>query len=201
MLPDGYMTIGFQDDAWLATYDHRDTLISTIPYPDFRVYEDMPPHIIATFHDYAYVAVSPDEHHIVCSHNNGSYIFFGAIERGNALRTIRRWNYQEPTIETHVINGRSITATTGSSLLGMASVTCTNEYVYAIYSGKNRNEYGLYGAEQGTHLLVYDWDGNPVRQYLLEKPLRTFGYDEANATIYGIGYDPEGVLIEYKVGE
>jgi hypothetical protein len=90
----------------------------------------------------------------------------------------------------------------GSDVLySFCEIVATNQYVYTIYAGKTREEHGLTDTFQGSHLLVYDWDGNPVRQYLLEKALYAMGYDEASKTIYGISYDPEGVLIEYKLGE
>jgi hypothetical protein len=49
------------------------------------------------------------------------------------------------------------------------------------------------------HLLVYNWNGVPVKYYHLEIPLYSMKYDKANNSIYGIGYNPEGVFIEYKL--
>ena len=49
------------------------------------------------------------------------------------------------------------------------------------------------------HLFVYNWDGVPVKYYHLEVPLYSMKYDKVNNSIYGIGYNPEGVFIEYKL--
>jgi hypothetical protein len=144
------------------------------------------------------VAISPNERHIaVIAGPYGSFIFFGTIEEGNHIREVRKWKYEEPSIRQ--VGVRFLP--NGKCLFGFVDVACTEDYVYTIYAGKNAEEHGSTDAFQGSHLLVYDWDGNPVRQYLLEKPLRSLGYDEASKTIYGISYDPEGVLIEYKLGD
>ena len=49
------------------------------------------------------------------------------------------------------------------------------------------------------HLLVYDWDGNPIQHYILGIPLSSVKYDKEKNTIYGIAYDPEGVFVEYQL--
>ena len=51
------------------------------------------------------------------------------------------------------------------------------------------------------HLLVYDRDGNPVKHYTLDIPLFSMKYDSEKNTIYGIGYNPEGIFVEYQLDD
>ena len=48
------------------------------------------------------------------------------------------------------------------------------------------------------HLLVYDWDGNPIKHYILDIPMWSMQYDIEKNSIYGIAYNPEGGFIEYQ---
>jgi hypothetical protein len=146
--------------------------------------------------------VSPDEQKVACTASTtGSSLFFGRIEDGNQVIETKRLDYQAPTLGKAPTRSAELMVKTRRSLVGIIALAVTNEYVFAIYSGKNVEDNGEPDAYQGSHLLIYDWDGNPVRQYLLEKPLYAMGYDAAGNTVYGISYDPEGVLIEYKLGE
>ncbi len=51
------------------------------------------------------------------------------------------------------------------------------------------------------HLLVYDRDGNPVKHYTLDIPLFSMKYDSEKNTIYGKGYNPEGIFVEYQLDD
>ena len=77
-------------------------------------------------------------------------------------------------------------------------MACDNTYVYALYSGRTFNEHGML-SHHCKNLLVYDWEGNPIKRYLLDIPLYSMQYDEKNRVIYGIAYNPEGVLVEYQL--
>jgi hypothetical protein len=49
------------------------------------------------------------------------------------------------------------------------------------------------------HLLVYDWEGNPVRRYILDIPIHKMIYNKDKNSIYGLAENPEGVLVEYQL--
>ena len=44
------------------------------------------------------------------------------------------------------------------------------------------------------HLLVYNWDGIPVKYYHLEIPLCSMKYDKTNNSIYGMDIIPKVYL-------
>ena len=81
---------------------------------------------------------------------------------------------------------------------GFLDLSCSNDYVYALYAGKVLGD-DIFTAYYGDHVFVYDWNGNPVRHYKLEKELFMFGVDEEKGILYGIGNDPEGCILEYKL--
>jgi hypothetical protein len=198
---DGYITQGFVEDALLVAYDNQDALVSRIPYPSYSLLEPLSPSQKAMMFSGTNLVCSPDGKHIaIIAGPVGSYIFFGAMESGNVVREIKRWEYEEPVFGNDGDKGL-IAYTKGETLIGFHDIACTDDYVYALYSGQTREEAGsLHKTSYCKHLLVYDWEGNPVRRYYLEKPLyANIEYDETTRTIYGVAYDPEGVLLEYTL--
>ncbi|MDR0973337.1 MAG: TolB-like 6-bladed beta-propeller domain-containing protein [Prevotellaceae bacterium] len=201
-LPNGYITTGLQGDAWLATYDNRDSLLTTITYPRYPSFENVPNRELGFVYSGSIVILSPDERKIISASRNGSSLFFGTIEEGNRIREVKRWDYQEPELKRVRISENDYAhALTINTIEGFTGVACTDKYVYAVYSGRTVATHGLGLQNNGEYLLVYDWDGNPVRHYVLEIPLRSVGYEEETGTLYGISQDPEGALVEYKLNE
>jgi hypothetical protein len=82
--------------------------------------------------------------------------------------------------------------------LGFLEISCTNDYIFALYSGRVLND-GIFDAYRGNQVLVYDWDGKPVKHYQLETDLVSFDVDAESGILYGIGYDPEACIFEYKL--
>ena len=66
--------------------------------------------------------------------------------------------------------------------------------VFVLYSGKPYNEDN---ASQDI-ILVFDWDGKPLRQYKLDDPIYTFDVDPINKKIYGISSHNDMHLVEYR---
>ena len=82
--------------------------------------------------------------------------------------------------------------------VGFCAVDCDDKYVYALYSGKTFNKFGTLN-HHCENLLIYDWNGNPVKRYILDIPLYSMRYNRETHSIYGIAYNPEGILIEYEL--
>ncbi|MCK9413562.1 MAG: TolB-like 6-bladed beta-propeller domain-containing protein [Prolixibacteraceae bacterium] len=84
---------------------------------------------------------------------------------------------------------------------GFHSITSTDTYVYLIYSGRSMKEYGNeYYA--GNNLLVYDWDGNPVVNFILDRYLKSFALDVKQMKIYGYCTNPisgEPEIVTYQL--
>ena len=81
---------------------------------------------------------------------------------------------------------------------GYKAVDCDDNFIFAIYSGRTRQSHGG-KAEHCEHLLVYDWEGNPVKRYILCVAIHTMRYNKENNCIYGLAENPEGVLVEYQL--
>ena len=85
--------------------------------------------------------------------------------------------------------------------IGDAS-SLTHHYRY-IYAGENYF-YALYGGNEGkepidTRLEVYDYGGNPIREYILNIRPIIFVVDEKNSVLYGLDYRDTEHFIKYDL--
>jgi hypothetical protein len=89
-------------------------------------------------------------------------------------------------------NGSIIQATMKpENRIGCLSAGVSEKHIYLLFSGKTVDE----GGNESKTVLVFDWDGNPIKAIELDKPLRLitvsqddkflFGYyDDGKANIY-----------------
>ncbi|HEV2146185.1 MAG TPA: BF3164 family lipoprotein [Longimicrobiaceae bacterium] len=82
--------------------------------------------------------------------------------------------------------------------MGYVHTAATDEYVYALFSGRTREGYGEDSAF-GEYVHVYDWDGHLVRVLHLDAALLTIAVDPENATLYGVRHDPKPAVVAYPL--
>ena len=69
----------------------------------------------------------------------------------------------------------------------------TDKYIYAFC--KNTNE----KTRKNTELQVWDWNGNPIAKYQLDKELTYFTISEDFKKIYAVNYENEDVIYTYEL--
>ena len=67
--------------------------------------------------------------------------------------------------------------------------------MFVLFNGKfvNKPGYNLLAKD----ILVFDWEGNPVRRYSLDKGIMRITVDSHNRKIYGISDSPEYHIVEF----
>lgn len=84
-----------------------------------------------------------------------------------------------------------------TSYVGFLDVSCTQQYIYLLYSEKkfSNNRYN-----QGRYILKYDWSGNLITKYALDKEVSDFCVDSDNEYILCISNNNEGAsLLRYNI--
>ncbi len=81
-------------------------------------------------------------------------------------------------------------------IYGFSGIDADEKYVYLLYSGKNMKEEGEH-AYDCPHLLVYDWNGHPIKHYNLSKPLYDFCI--AGDTLYGLSRETDPIVYIYSL--
>lgn len=75
-------------------------------------------------------------------------------------------------------------------------VRCSNEKIYVLYSGKERNDPS--GYTNSNIIYSFTWDGTPLTRYRLDTDITSFDIDEAHARIYAIKY-PDNSIISFEL--
>ena len=92
---------------------------------------------------------------------------------------------------------QKVTANIGEERDAYFSPIATDDELFVLYSGKyyhpGDKNYLL------DHMLVFDWDGNILRQYKLDIPIFRFTIDSSTHTIYGLTDTPEFRVIRYHL--
>ena len=81
-------------------------------------------------------------------------------------------------------------------IYGFSGTDADEKYVYILYSGRNMKEEGEH-AYDCPHLLVYDWNGKPVKHYKLSRPLYDFCI--AGKTLYGLSRENDPIVYVYSL--
>lgn len=79
---------------------------------------------------------------------------------------------------------------------GYICASVTDDYIYALYSGKKSKDPD---SVLGNQIIQFDWDGNPIKKYLLDHRLFTFAFDEINSKFYGIDVYLDKPFIEFAL--
>ena len=126
---------------------------------------------------------------------NSGLVDFYERSRDGSLLLKREHCYFFPQFQ--VLNGISI-GYSRDDIRGFSDMTSDEDYVYLLYSSKTVEESGedAYNCED---LYVYDWDGNPVRHYMLSQPL--YSISVGNGCLYGLSRTEEPKVYIYSLCE
>jgi hypothetical protein len=76
---------------------------------------------------------------------------------------------------------------------GFFDVSVTNEYVYALFCGEKDNEKDN---DSANTIYVYNWKGEKIKKYFLDKNIVDMCIDSKNEKIYGLYNDPKDNILK-----
>lgn len=163
--------------------------------PNIIFTDQLPASILSILFD-AKMTMKPDRSKVALA---GSYL--DAIEifntNGEILNTIKGpeegFNFAFDQAKSLEMNILSTNADTKKAYVNICS---TNQYIYALYSGKRKGEESNYNL--GNCILVFDWDGKPIKKYLLDQELIHFDINEKEQRLYAVS-KPENYIIYYNL--
>jgi hypothetical protein len=193
----GVIASGIFEDSWIRLYNEAGSVVSSLSFPDFSETRQLTGIEKSSLYISSIIASSPDQSRIVCTTPNAGVLSFSKVNE-DGIEEYKRLQYGSPLIKAPRTAGASSITFDRNNMVSFCGLSCENDYIIALYSGRTFNSHGM-SSHHCEHILIYDWDGNPTNHFLLEKPLYSLGYDRENKIIYGIGYDPEGAIIEYDL--
>lgn len=196
-LANGFVASGLFQNAWMAYFDNDGIISSTLDFPFFEETKNFPVISMSSLYLSTLATVRPGEQKIVCvSQTHGVLSFCNIV--GNQLKEYKQIKYYPPKVSSLQKAGSPTIAFSRDNKIGFCGVASDENNVLVLYSGRTFNSHGVL-SHHCEHVLIYNWKGEPVKRLILEKPLYSMNYDEKTKTLYGIGYDPETVILEYDL--
>ena len=127
------------------------------------------------------LVMNPKKKEFASSVNFSSNIDFFEIVN-NKIKVKKSLRLGDPISKPFVGGGGTIFSVdlTEDTQIGYINLSATTQYVYALYSDKK-----VYEASRKSNIvLVFDWNGNPVKKYVLDTDAYYIAVDEVQQNIY-----------------
>ncbi|HYW06969.1 MAG TPA: BF3164 family lipoprotein [Longimicrobium sp.] len=104
----------------------------------------------------------------------------------------------EPRFTVSTRGGKPAMTTDDGLRFGYIDVTATDEWIFALFSGRTREGSGG-DAAFGRYVHVFDWDGTLREVLRLDADLLTLAVARDGRTLYGVRHDPEPAVVAYRL--
>lgn len=169
---------------------------SGVGYFDFESTRECTPSELKSFYMNSVLALSPSQDKIVCAPYDGSALSFATIGEDGIMRERRQLIFIEPKVEP--LRTEAFPVVLQKGVRGFVAIDANDQYVYALYSGHPQND-PLYPSYEGNHLLIFDWDGNPVRRIDLTESVLSISV--VGNVLYGVSLYPDSRLYTYILND
>lgn len=139
---------------------------------------------------------SPDAERLVSAYFNADRL--DIYDSGVLTHVVSGPDFFEPVYVADEIPGGQILAVQPDNRSGYVDVDVTEEFMYALYSGKKRSESSM-GEEWGSYFLVFDWTGKPVGRLNVSGSPSSMAVSADNGDLYAIFLRPVPQNIQFKI--
>lgn len=173
-------------DARFAIHQADGKLISSYnKYPSFKEITDTVS-IHYMYRGMERVDVKPDGSKFVSTNSLGSILDIFSIKDG-IITLEKEERFYSPKF---IIDDTKRIVVQPDCLIGLQELKTTDQYIYAIFSGKQKKEIG--GSNSfGKYVYVFDWKGKPVKSYNLNKEISKLAIDEISQRAYVVTKDQD----------
>lgn len=187
----GYISFGdIGAPCWYCLLNDNGELIDQIPLPDFKNLESVPDGQLHQIGSTSYSTIKPDGNAMAAAMLDADAISFSSINEAG-LNEYKRFVFSDT--EKTLVSGRLQYEKTAS--YHFLDAGCNERYVFFLYSGMQ-----ILGEDPpfDCHdLLVYDWDGNPVKRVILKRPVSQIHIE--GDTLFGCSMSPDAAIFTYDL--
>lgn len=141
------------------------------------------------------MSISPDGTRMAIAYSQIAVLSFVSTQPG--LNQIWSKVFFQPELSFPETSG-ILVSFSHENKMAFEALQTFNDVVYALYSGKDRvDETPDVAPDHCTHLLVFDWEGHPLRRIELENPVVGFYLDGED--LYGVSYSPTARLYRFSL--
>lgn len=168
-----------------------------LSYPDHVDYPRLKETTKSMLYASNVLRVRPDNEAFVCADMYSGYFDICRIN-GNRIERIREQHFHYPKVHISGEGKKTHVSYYRENRFGFTDIAVTNDYIFAIYSGKTIRE--TQQNFQYCHtLLQFNWSGELINSYKLDIPLTNISYDPEENAVFGIGHSPEATLVKLAI--
>ena len=149
-------------DSWYCCYDISGNVLSKVQAIDFDVLQGCDGDFMSSLHLSSLYTADPSGRRICVANVASAALSFSRLENG-LLSEYKRYEITPPEVS---FRGQSA-VNSPDAIDSFHGIDSDEKYVYLLYSGRKTFNTESIPSFECNHLLVYDWDGLPVRRFEL----------------------------------
>ena len=168
-----------------------------LQYPDHPKFPKIDEETKAIMYASNVLRLRPDNEAFVCG-----TMYSGVLEickiQNDQIFAVKQLNLHYPKVYIQKSKAKDKYPTVAFSrdnFFGFTDIFTTQDRIYTIYSGKTFRE-NQKNIQEGSFLMVFDWNGNLLKSFELSVPLTLLKYNEEEKAIFGQRFR-ENYLIKY----
>lgn len=142
------------------------------------------------------IATSPSKTKFIASLLSADILAFYQLE-DDSVHLIKETIFTYPNYE-YRNNPTTYSGTSKDAPINYLCATCSEDYVYVLYSGKTFRKDAL-AAFTGNLIYVYRWSGEKLAILKSDKMLGKICLSEDGKSMYAIAYDLDPVLVQFSL--
>ena len=195
---DTYISFGFYQDCMFMLKDKSGKQLKKIG--DFPSRDNNEKKQINQLKGMAYQGtwkINPTNDKFVYATNSADILYFYRIDSTD-ITSIKKYELNYPTYQVKEKGYARSAPLSTENKKTFLSVSVSDKFVYLLYSGKCFKDAGLKALE-GNIIYVFDWNGEPVKKYLLNIPITQLCLDYHSNELYGFANLPNPTLVKFKL--
>lgn len=141
----------------------------------------------------------PNENRFAFFSNRGAVVSIADVNSDKKFKSIFSRTYYLPRFHVVIQGDLSTAKLEEGCKYGFMDVTYTKDFIYALYNDKIATTDDLQDLLSNI-ILVYDWNGNPVRKILLDRPCYSISIDNNKPTrLYALSILSNDEIYQYTL--
>lgn len=199
-MKDNYIATGIFDEGMFAIRNNKDSVYYLHKYPNDKI-DDSKTQAKALAYQGKLLANESNERFIFCSTQFSYFEIFQYNE--NTINSIKKsyiGEYDYVVSPDH--SSRVFAHPYENNREGYIDAYITDKRIYLLYSGRSIGDTNITTHEKASLaniILVYDWDGNPLVQYVSDVDLERICVNISENIIYAISYNPDPEIVFFEL--
>lgn len=193
-----FFTTAMSDEGRFVYFNEQGEMINTMfGFPDDSKHQKKANQVKVLAYQ-TYLAAQPNGKHFASATAHGVILDFFKT-KGEHVNKIKSISFFKPDYRVKNSGGSYSAPINGNSKHGILDVASTHNYFYVLYPDKLVKAMFSKGRFLGEYVLVFTWQGKPVKAFQLRHDASAIGVDRNSNKLYTVENRPKPVIVEYPL--